>query len=221
MAFTGSYLTVQEFKDRIGRQAADAAIDAQITVVLTAASRQVDRHCGRSFGQDGTVPAPATRYVSLPLDPRWVDVRPFPTWQPITGLDSVDIPDTVSLAEVATDADGDGTWETVWTAAEWALLPRNAPATSEPYYRLMTTQAATHTFPSGTDAIRLSGIFGWPEVPEEIVEATFLLANRGKHLWMAPFGQTGAGELGAGLNMTAALTPLIKEMLSPYRAVVL
>ena len=217
MTLGDAYLTTAAFKTR--SRSTTAANDAAITAVLLSASREIDRHCGdRFFGQDGTVSVPAIRYASISPLAWGIDVRPFPTWQPMTGGGCLDIPDTVSLSEVATDQDGDGVYETVWDAAEWALRPRNALATGEPFTQLRTTQAATHAFPTGADAIRLSGIFGWPAVPAPVIEVCFMLANRLKSLWDAPFGLSGGGEMGA-LDMTVSLTPILKNMLSPYRAV--
>lgn len=216
MTVASLYLSTADFKART--RSATAANDAAIAAVLASASREIDRWTGRWFGQDGSEMTAAVRYASLPGCQS--DVRPFPTWQPWSGDTRLDIPDTVSLTEVATDQDGDGIYETVWDAAEYLLRPGNAAALGEPYTQLRTTQAATHTFPTGPDAIRLTGVFGWPAVPDTIVEVCFLIANRLKSLWDAPFGLSGGGEMGA-LDMTNSLTPILKGMLSPYRLAVL
>jgi hypothetical protein len=76
---------------------------------------------------------------------------------------------------------------------------------------------STKFFPSFLRGVKVTGVFGWPSVPDAVKEACYLIANREKSLWNAPFGQTGAGELGAGLNMTDATLGSIREMLKGYR----
>jgi hypothetical protein len=48
-----------------------------------------------------------------------------------------------------------------------------------------------------------------------VKEACFLIANRLKSLWDAPFGQSGGGEMGS-LDMTVSITPIVAGMLNPY-----
>jgi hypothetical protein len=198
MARTDPYLTVAEFKERVN--ITTSAQDGAIETALKAASRQIDNFCGRTFTQS----AEEARYLTA-----------LPWRGPLVGSGVVLPTDEfVSLTEIATD-DGSGAYATVIAAEDYRYLPLSAPAEGEPYTAVDLLNNLG--WPTGADAIRLTGIWGWPEVPAVIAEATHLTANRLRALWTAPFGSTGMGEMGGGLNMTTALSPLIREMLAPYR----
>lgn len=200
MTLSDPYCTVAEFKARVGE--AVNAQDELLTQVLLAASRQIDNFCARSFGQGGSVDAPESRYF---------------TWQSWRGGAVLGVDDLISVAAISTD-DGSRSWATEVASDAYELSPLDAVQRGEPYTQITLLADA---WPRGDGYVRISGVWGWPSVPDPIREACQMLANRQKSLWKAPFGQTGAGEMGAGLDMTAALTPLIKEMLAPYRVLAL
>lgn len=200
------YLTVEEFKART--RSATAANDDAIAAVLLAASDQVGRYCrGRRGGTFAQSEPGTVRYVTAPRPTEgwWRDGWPPAGW-PLA------VPDLVSVSELAT---GDGaTWDTVWATDEYDLGPWDAPEREWPYTTI--TPVGGKVLPVAHKGVRITGVWGWPAVPAPVREATYLIANRLKSLWDAPFGQSGGSEFG-GLNMTGALDPVIRKMLEPFR----
>lgn len=196
MAYGDPYISAADFRARVGSIA--TATDAAIAAVLVSASRQIDNYCGRRFDQTDSAEARlfSARYGS-----------------PYLAID-----DAVSVAEIATDY-GSRSFETVLDPANYALIGSDDIPGAGVVDRIQIYSPAS--LPVGRDLVRVTAVWGWPAVPAPIVEACFLIGNRAKALWEAPFGQTGAGEMGSGLNMTSALTPLIQQMINPYRVITL
>ena len=63
MAVVNGYLTGQQAQDYIGRQYTDQF--GILNDIVTAVSRQIDRHCGRHFYRDGTTGSPVARYFEV------------------------------------------------------------------------------------------------------------------------------------------------------------
>ncbi len=197
MAWDDPYIGVDEFKARAN--IAGGTRDAEIETALRAASRQVERLTGQVFNRSA---ADAVRYVTA------------------AGLDALFTPPFVALTELATD-DGTRTYTTAWDTTDYELWPFDAEDAGRPYTLIRRAPYGVQGWGLWPRGIRLTGTFGWPAVPEPIVEATYLLANRLRSLWTAPFGQSGAGELGAGLNMTNSVDPIVRGLLTGYKVVVL
>jgi hypothetical protein len=167
--------------------------------VLESASRSIDGHCGRQFNKSGSAEA-----------------RVFDPWWSCGGQVRFELGDVVSIASIAGD-DGSGTYPTAWDASSYILTPRNAAAKGWPYTELVPpTVLYVPAWPVTVWPIRITGIFGWPSVPAPVKEVCFMLANRLKSLWDAPFGLSGGGDAGA-LDMTVSLNPILKQMLMPYK----
>lgn len=220
MAWDDPYMGVEEFRARVG--SVGTATDASLLAVLTSASRQIDSWCALdnrvSFNQ-----RTAAVFYFTPRDP-WL----------------LDVPDLVSVSELATD-NGNRTYDTVWAASDYDLYPIDADDEGRPFRQIRTRPQGNHAFPSsiggwpgstygvGSGAypretglpkgVRITGTWGWPSVPNQIKEATFLVANRLKSLWNAPFGVTGGGALGNLKMMSTDLDPFVMQMLSPFRVV--
>lgn len=193
MAWDDPYLSVSDFKARVGIQATDA--DTALLAVLTGASRQIDNWCGRRFTQSD---AGTERHFSARAG------------------DMLAVPDLVSLSELATDTTGSRVYATVWAATDYDLWPFDAADAGWPYTEIRVTPYGTLRFPDLARAIRLTGVFGWPAVPAPIIEACAIQANR---LWArksAPFGIAGSAELGQ-LTAITSLDPDVKAMIAPYR----
>lgn len=200
VALGQSYLSVDEFKLR--SRSSSAANDDAIEAVLLSASRSIDGYCGRTFGQSAE---PESRLVDC--------------WSWYGGRPCFEIGDVVSIDEIASD-NGSGSYASVWDVGTYRLAPLNAAAKGRPYTEIVPySSLGDRWWPGWTFTpnypVRLTGIFGWPAVPAPVKEVCFLTANRLKSLFDAPFGVSGGGEMGS-LNMTGALTPIMKEMLNPY-----
>ena len=168
------YATVAELKSWVG--ISDATDDGVIASVLDAASRQIDEDCGRVFCQSA---AGTVRYYTATNG----------------GLLLID--DCVSLSAVATDADGDRTYETTWAATDYDLLPENASTDGAPFDQLATAPGGLYVFPAGVRrGVKLTGTWGWPRVPDRVRQACLIRAA-----WLfkrkdSPLGTTGSAELG-------------------------
>jgi hypothetical protein len=209
MAFGDPYLQVSEFKAR--SRSTSAANDEAIEAVLLSASRQIDGFCGREFNQsDGDE---YRFFDDWHCRGRWRHVVPFANdyWQGPDG--SIEVGDVVSVTEIAGD-DGSGAYPLVWDPDSYQLLPLTAGVKRRPYAAIGRTRAGS--WPLTSYPIRVAGVWGWPAVPPVIKEATYLIANRLKSLFDAPFGQSGGGEMGS-LDMTGSITPIIRDMIAPYR----
>ena len=191
-----SYATVSELKTRIG--ITDAVDDVVLGAVVDAVSRGIDNYCGRMFYKTA---AGIVRYYT-PLH-----------------SDRVLIDDCVALTEVKTDEDGDRTYEDTWTATDYDLLPENAATDSQPYTEIAVTPDGDYTFPDGIrKGLKLTGTWGWPDVPGPIHEACLIQAARVFKRKDAPFGISGSPEMGQ--MRIGRLDPDVLWLLDTYRKLV-
>ena len=195
-----AYATLDELKGWVGIPTADTGDDATLQLALDAASGQVDQFCDRTFTADG---APTVRVYSPQLGGALV-VDPISS---TTGL------------VVATDDNGDGTYETTWTlGTDYRLDPANAAVTGRPYTRLIAL--GTRWFPRNQyrPTVSVTALFGWPgSVPAQVKEAALIQAER---LWKrkdAPFGVAGSVEFGSEMRLLAKLDPDVESLLRPFR----
>lgn len=215
MALGDPYLTTEEFKAR--SRSSSSANDTAIAAVLLSASRSIDGFCGRTFNKSATAEA---RVFTLPCRGGYGSYGgsgvTFISGSVSGYAGILETGDLVSVAELATDSTGDRTYATVWSAQDFDLYPLNAAVQGQPYREIRSSPLGSFGFPTSVQGIRVTGIWGYPSVPAPVKEVCFLAANRLKSLWDAPFGLSGGGEMGA-LDMTVSLTPILKEMLAPYR----
>lgn len=208
MTITNGYLTSKEAQDYTGRQYADGS--GVLDDVVTACSRMVDRHCGRHFYQTGTQASPVARYFDATAPDR-VRLGPFN--------------DLTTLVTLKSDDNGDGTYETTWSASNYQLLPVGATTRApiaQPYteIRLLSSYDFEMYATSGrTGLIEVSGVWGWPtEVPVEVKQATRILVAEVAKLQDAPFGVAGndlTGVMYAPRQMPSAAKRLLQPFVHP------
>src|SRR5262245_50393141 len=121
------YATVDEFKAWI--TLTDFVDDAVISDALTAASRAIDKFCKTHFWQT----APGTNRLFDTGDSWFLRIN-----------------DAAAVTAVATDLDQDGTYETVWAAGDFQLLPLNPDFAPETLPFNQIGAVGTKTFPSAT-----------------------------------------------------------------------
>ena len=191
-AFSDLYCTPEMLKSRTG--ITDNYDDSEIIGACRAVARWIDRRfCQRHFYR---------RTATLTFAAK--------SWT------CVDLPDLVSVTALKTDADGDGVFETTWSASDYQLLPVNAlsEAEPEPYD---SVKALVGSFPvacSGrTNRIQIEGVWGWPSVPEPVIEAAKILSGDYLKLGGMAFGVAGYGEYGA---VRARMSNPALEMLDSY-----
>ena len=169
-----AYASLSDFK--LWTNITDAVDDTLIAELLNDASADIEADCHRSFSV-GT--AGVVRYF--------------------TALDASEllIDDCSAVTAVATDTDGDRTYEDTWAATDYDLLPENAAAQSRPYTLLAVAPSGDYSFPVGVrKGVKLTGTWGWPAVPSKIkracvLRAAWLYARKG-----APLGVAGSSEMG-------------------------
>lgn len=193
------YCSLEELKSRL--KITTTADDFEVTMAVAAASRGVDGYTERYFFR-----AQDTRtYVPQDLYRCRVD-------------------DLVSVTALATDPAGStpqgGTFPVSWSASDFQLLPYNPGRTGEPW-PFTSVRAVGHlTFPwvvpmllMRMDRVQVSGVFGWPAVPQAVRTATLILASQLFRLKDVPLGSDTPGEFVIGMISS---TPVLGEMLGPY-----
>lgn len=179
--------------------------DDMLSSAINAASRSIDNYCQRRFWIDQSP-------VARTFDPCTLTLLNF----------GDDLGDSASVT-IATDASGDGTFETTWGASDYQLLPVNA-ATAYGEARPWTSVRAvgTRTFPWLIDTwltrfnrVQITAKWGWPAVPDPVTQACLMKAARLFGRKDSPLGVAGFGDFGP-VRVTA-LDRDVMDMLDPYR----
>jgi hypothetical protein len=167
-----AYATVDELKDEL-KTSVDTR-DAMYQSKLDAASRRVDKDTGRphGYGQDTGV----TSRIYRPTHPELLLVD--------------DVSTSVGLVvEVGRGT----TWSTV-DSGSYDQLPENAEADGR---AIEVLRRAVGCWPLwGAQRVRVTAKWGWPAVPDEIKNATLLLAQRLLSRKDSPTGVQGFSDLG-------------------------
>jgi hypothetical protein len=195
-----AYATAAQYKEWVGLELVDTLDDNVIARALLAASHGVDNFCHTHFWQTTA----GTNRVFDACDTRRLRIN-----------------DAAAVTAVATDKDGDGVFETAWAAGDYQLLPLNPSAAPETLPFSEIWAIGTLTFPPPVYAKRLgrvqvTGTWGWPVVPDAVVQSTLLLANRLVKRKESPEGVSGFDEFGV-IRISARDDPDAVRYLTPYR----
>jgi hypothetical protein len=191
------YATLEQLKATL-EIAGETFADDDLQLALSAASRGIDQACDRRFYPDDD--AAQERFYS-PESERFMKIDDL---FELTSLES---------------GTGDGSFPDTWTEnQDFVLEPLNAPFNSEPWSWIEVPTTATLKLPADTPrSVKLTGRFGWPEVPAQIQEATVVLASKlMRRAREAPFGVVGLGIDGAAVRV-ARTDPDINFLIDPYR----
>lgn len=174
---TTDYMTVDNLKDLLRIDATNTRFDYALGIAISSASRQIDEHCHERFWLDDD---PTPRLFEA-HDPYRLSL---PAFASTTGL----------VVEI--DRDGDGVYETTWTAGtDYRATPYN-PEPGFPYRGIQAFRAAFPTItPYGIDypytsfalygpgawsdqpRVQVTARWGWPEVPDQVIQACSILAT--------------------------------------------
>jgi hypothetical protein len=196
----GRYLGIEEYKSTLSLQQLTFA-DEDIEVAVEAASRGIEE----AYGGPWTLRSDGEARYYTRADERTVS------------LDGAIVVDEVALDYTLGDffdrrwgydpfAGGGGTYSTVLSPSDYRLLPvinglttATPPGNGEPYTELELVRGArVRRLPSGTDAIRITGQFGWETVPAGVKFSVSLTATRFlRRMREAPFGIVALGLEGA------------------------
>lgn len=154
------YVDIDTFKATLELTSTSYA-DDDAAQALEAASRGIDSACGRWFyrtdaSNDDVRYYRPTRYITLTID------------------------DLIGLTSVEVDQSGDGTYEQEWTLnTDFVLEPDNAELDGRPWERIRLHPRGRYPMPVGIPrAVKITGQFGWLDVPPTIVTATSILAAK-------------------------------------------
>lgn len=197
MALT-QYTTSALVKGRL--DITDSTDDTVISSVIDSVSRAIDNETGRYFGVDATT---STRYF---------------TAQDTDRLYTDEI-STATELEVYTDDDGDGTYETTWSATDYNLGPYNAALKEWPYEFLEVSADGSYTFPRIKKAVKIVAKFGWAAVPAPIAAAALLQSERIFKRFDTPLGAAASNALGIQQLQFPKLDPDVMQLIAPYRRV--
>ncbi|MGW0537812.1 phage gp6-like head-tail connector protein [Streptomyces sp. NPDC003032] len=170
------YGELPALKEKLGIEAADDSRNGLLNSALAAASRGIDRACGRRFWID---PAPVART----FNPRGRVVRELDG-----DLFLVDDIGNATGLLVETGAGASYTPVTGYEAS-----PDNALLDGRPITGLLRVNG---TWGTAAGRVRITARFGWPGVPDDIAEAALIQAARLYKRKDSPEGITGSADWG-------------------------
>ena len=202
MAITNGYCTQNQLKAFVGIPTSDSQDDDLLDDAINAASRQIDAFCGRQFYADGSTSA--RKFFTNDLYRLRVD----------------DISTTTGLV-VKYDDDDDGTYETTVSASEFQVLPINGVVggiQGNPFYIVELISDGNHEWPldfsSNRPRAEITAKWGYASTPEQIRQATLMLASELFAMRNAPLGVAGIGDFGVvNIQQNREITRLI----APFR----
>lgn len=202
MTWKPDYVTSAQLKAHL--RITDAADDASIALVITAASRAIDKSTNRQFGLNGSAVARTYRW-----DGSYVDCRPA------VAID--DLMTTTGLV-VKLDTAQDGTYTTTVTnGTDFDLWPFNAAMDGKPWTHLVFRSLASQ-YPTGVSReVQVTANYGWSTVPAIIQEACLVQAGRFFVRRDSQYGIAGSPETGTELRLLDRLDPDVAVMLSTVR----
>ncbi len=188
MTWRPDYVTRPQLKNylRITDNADDDFIDTWITTV----SRNVDKYCGRQFGQ--TAVAEERIYESRWSRFRQAYVADIDDLQDVTGI-------VVTVAGTAVAA-------ATSTTAGYRLFDRNAAAHGIPYERIEVPT---------TGELAITVKWGWTAVPAAVPAGVFLQGARLAARRDSPFGLAGSPADGNTVQLWARVDPDFQTSLNP------
>ena len=181
--------------------------DQFISAAISAASRNIDHHCGRQFYQGDAAEA----RVYIPDDLLEVQVDDFDQTQ--------------SGVILQTDPAGDRTWSTTLTSDQYQLIPLNGIQDGEawPCTKIQLIKAAFFPLYGGAALslrrfqalIKVTAVYGWPYVPNSVYLATIAEASSIFQGMKNPLGATAFNEAGI-VRSKPELHPTAQKLLEKY-----
>jgi hypothetical protein len=190
------YVTVSDLKETLSLSGESFA-DHDIEEALEAASDAVNSVCGRRFTK--------------------ADAESSRLYRP-TRRQRVAIDDLAEFTRIESTDRGAAYFDD-WGATGqdvYELLPYSAPENDEPFTSIALVPTCTTRRITPPDTmVRVTGVFGWPEVPAPVKTATKILASRLlKRTREAPFGVAAIGADGLAVRI-GATDPDVHMLLEP------
>lgn len=204
MTITNGYLTSGEASDYTQRQFADTT--GILDDIVTVASRDIDRYCGRHFYQHGTTDTPIARVFNV----EDADELNLGTYN-----------DLVSVTTLKAALDGDGVYEHTYDTSHYVLCPAGATTRApegQPYTGIELLTG--YEFPTGVNTgrralIEVTGVWGWPAVPIAVKHSARIIVAELAKLRDAPLGMVGSDQYGMA-RIPPQKQRHVRELLAPY-----
>lgn len=195
MGLTNAYTTLETVKAAL--RITDNDDNTLIEQAINTASRMIDGYCQREFYNAGT----AARLFAA-SDELYVDVD--------------DLAGTAITLQ--TDDQADGAFDITWSTADYQLEPLNGKLAGQTWAFTRIRAADNYLFPveNGLALVKVTGVWGWPAVPQAIEYATIMQSQRLFKRLDSPTGILGFGDMGA-VRVTRQLDPDVAEMVNPFR----
>jgi hypothetical protein len=174
---TTTYTTLTLVKTALGIPEADTGDDTLLNSSIASASRWIDRDTGRRYWKDDSAV------------PRLVRTSKCAFWD--NGEHMLLVNDIASTAGLIVETGStSGGWQTV---TGYETLPDNAISDGVPITRIVHPSQ----WPTGPhQRVRITAIWGWPSVPEQVEEAARLLVSRRFRRKDSPQGVAGSADWG-------------------------
>lgn len=187
------YVTLDALKNTLSLEGVTFA-DDDIALAITAASRAIDEACYRRF------------YPGDPNEIRYYTPR---------GM-TLEIDDLTVLDDLSTGTGNDVFATTLTENTQFALEPLNAAPNGKPWERIVFLPGTIP--PVGrVRSVQVTGTFGWPETPSQIIQAAGILATKLlRRAREAPFGIVAVGiETATALRITRT-DPDVAGLIDPF-----
>lgn len=173
----------------------DTARDSLLNKAIAGAEMAINRRTGRRFDKDGAASARTYRTIGRVICDRDGEAL---------------IVDDISTASALVVEVGDGTTWTTLAATDYDTEPDNATIQGRPITRIRYLYGGFRWYRKA----RVTAIWGWPAVPDDIVTAALIQAGRYYRRKDSPEGIAGSADW--GLVRVPNLDPDVKAMLDPY-----
>jgi hypothetical protein len=194
MAITNGYITLANLKTYL--KIDDSVEDTLLESIIESASRSIDKIANRRFYLDGSA-----------------SVR---TYRPNNVVMSIvdDFGSTTGLV-VKTDPDDTGTYQTTLTLnSDFIVEPTNAAAKGRPWTTITIVGSTGFSLPTDLrPQLEVTARWGWPTVPDDIEQATYILSADLYKRKDSIGGVLGLSELGA-----IRMSPLGRDIAAMVRA---
>jgi hypothetical protein len=188
-----TYATLAELKSQLG--ITDTTEDTLLNMALTSASRAIEKWCGnRVFTLDSS--ASARVYVPEGNYELFVD-------------------DIGTLTGLVVETGSGGIYTTL-NASAFEATPTNALVRGYPVTSLVDLGYAGVWWEGGvTPRVRVTAEWGWPAVPDEITQATLIMATRLFRRKGSPEGVAGFNDL--GVVRLSKIDPDVQALIQPFK----
>jgi hypothetical protein len=194
MAITNGYITLANLKTYL--KIDDSVDDVILEGIIESASRSIDRIANRRFYAD----AAATARTYRPIGNLRVQID--------------DVSSTTGLI-VKTDPGSTGTYSTTFTLnTDYIVEPTNAIALGRPITTITIVGPTAFSLPVNYwPQVQVTAKWGWPAVPDDIEQATYILSADLYKRRDSVGGVLGISELGA-----IRMSPLGRDIAAIVRA---